>query len=85
LIRSHKDAVLRCGDNETVRTEIYTGRPLRVIKTDYIMDWEKNRKEEMKKLLGRGILPYKQDIEDKIGSGFSNRPCAFLTCLLQAN
>lgn len=41
------------------------GRPLRVRKTPYIMDWEENRKEEMMSLAGRGILPAEYDAEKR--------------------
>jgi hypothetical protein len=37
------------------------GRPLRVRKTPYILDWEENRREELKELTGKGILPVDHD------------------------
>jgi hypothetical protein len=42
---------------------IYTGRPLRVLKTEYNMDWELNRGPEMRDLLAKGVVPYKTDAE----------------------
>ena len=31
-----------------IRTIIYTGRPLRVKKTPFIMDWEENKQDQSK-------------------------------------
>ena len=49
--------------DETIRTLIFTGRPLRVLKNPYIMNWETERREEMQGLLDKGILPVQQDLE----------------------
>ena len=35
----HKDLVVKSGIEDNARTLIYTGRPLRVYKTDYVEDW----------------------------------------------
>ncbi|KAL3896838.1 MAG: hypothetical protein SGCHY_003815 [Lobulomycetales sp.] len=43
---AHQEAVLRCGLSDTIRTTVFTGRPMRVIKNEYIMDWE-----DMKKMM----------------------------------
>eukprot|EP01059_Diplonema_ambulator_P008011 TRINITY_DN1753_c0_g1_i1.p1 TRINITY_DN1753_c0_g1~~TRINITY_DN1753_c0_g1_i1.p1 ORF type:complete len:355 (+),score=100.37 TRINITY_DN1753_c0_g1_i1:56-1120(+) len=59
--KRHKDYVVNSSATDTIRTLIYTGRPLRVIKTDYVMDWENNRAEEIRKLTSSGTLPVKQD------------------------
>jgi len=61
----HKDSVVSCGYQDTIRTIIFTGRPLRVRKNDYIMDWEENRKDEITKLTNQGIIPVHHDIETK--------------------
>ena len=37
--KAHKDAVLSAGYEDTIRTLIYSGRPLRVRRTPYIDDW----------------------------------------------
>ena len=54
---SHKQAIINASNHDTIRSEIYTGRPLRIIKNDYAINWEINRKEEMRKLLKNGVLP----------------------------
>ena len=35
----HKDLIVSAGYDDTLRTLVYTGRPLQVRKTDYIADW----------------------------------------------
>jgi len=63
----HKEAVVTASHHDTVRTLIFSGRPMRVKKNPYIMDWEENRTEEMKKCLVSGHLPYTAD-EGKPGA-----------------
>jgi len=36
---------------------------MRVFKSDYIADWETNRKDEIKELTSKGIIPVDHDIE----------------------
>jgi NAD(P)H-dependent flavin oxidoreductase YrpB (nitropropane dioxygenase family) len=50
--------------DETIRTLIFTGRPLRVLKNPYIMNWETERREEMHSLLDNGVLPIQHDLEE---------------------
>jgi NAD(P)H-dependent flavin oxidoreductase YrpB (nitropropane dioxygenase family) len=49
--------------DETIRTLIFTGRPLRVRKNPYIMNWEVERRDEMQSLLSKGVLPINHDLE----------------------
>merc|ERR1712110_872326 len=42
----HKRRVINADYSDTVRTTIYSGRPMRVIKTPYVLDWEDNRAQE---------------------------------------
>lgn len=68
----HKKAVVNAGYHDTVRTIIYTGRPLRVLRTPYITDWEENRRDEIKELTGSGILPVMHDQEKKAKAGIED-------------
>ena len=61
--RAHRDAVVGCGWDDTVRTEVVTGRPLRVRKNGYLEAWE-GRREEMQRLLGEGVVPMERDLEE---------------------
>ncbi|PHH56263.1 putative nitronate monooxygenase [Ceratocystis fimbriata CBS 114723] len=61
--KEHKEAVRTAGYTDTIRTLIYTGRPLRVRKNPYIIDWETNRAQEIKDLTSKGKLPFEHDQE----------------------
>ncbi|KAH9027763.1 2-nitropropane dioxygenase [Lactarius hengduanensis] len=61
--KAHKQALLGAGHSDVVRTVIYTGRPLRVRRTPYVDDWEKNRQAEIKELTSKGIIPNEHELE----------------------
>jgi len=61
--KGHKEAIIKADYEDTIRTLIYSGRPMRVIKTPYIMNWETNRTKEMKELISQGIIAYKPDLK----------------------
>ncbi|KAG8959511.1 hypothetical protein FRC03_007879 [Tulasnella sp. 419] len=71
--KAHKEAVVTATLDDDIRTLIYTGRPLRVRKTPYVMDWEQNRQEEMKQLLANGVLPAEADVEKNPDKSFPAR------------
>jgi len=58
----HKKGVVGAGYHDTIRSVIYTGRPMRILKTKYVMDWENNRQDEIKKLTSEGTLPAVHDL-----------------------
>lgn len=55
--------IVSAGHEDIARTLIYTGRPLRVRKTPYVADWEENRREEIKELTSKGIIPNEHEME----------------------
>jgi len=61
----HQKSIIDAGYHDTVRTTIFTGRPLRCRKTPYISDWENNRAQEIQDLTSRGIIPLDYDKEKK--------------------
>lgn len=67
----HKQLVLSSSSSNTIRTLIYTGRPLRVVKTDYVMDWEENKATEIQETTARGVLPYQVALNQAAKSGES--------------
>ncbi|KAI9333778.1 2-nitropropane dioxygenase [Zopfochytrium polystomum] len=67
--KGHQEAVLKAGYHDTIRTIIYTGRPMRVLKTPYILNWEENRAAEIKALTSSGQLPVKVDSEARAEKG----------------
>merc|ERR1711916_131077 len=79
-----KQAIQKAGYADTIRTIIYTGRPMRVLKTPYIMDWEQNRSTEIRELTGKGVLPVQHDLDEKkkAGTEFSFKDQLNITPLL---
>ena len=67
----HQQAIIDAGFHDTIRTVIFTGRPMRVIKNPYIMHWEENRAQEIRELCDNGIIPYTVDLEEKPQAGGS--------------
>ena len=65
----HQQAVVNTSSDDTVRTTIFSGRPMRVMKNDYIMEWEQHRQSERDQLLAVGKRPYKTDLDrhEKMG------------------
>jgi len=65
----HKKSVVSADYADTIRSTIYTGRPMRIFKTPYVLDWEENRSKEMVELQNKGILASFVDVEDikKVG------------------
>lgn len=61
--KAHQEAVRTAGFDDTIRTIIFTGRPLRVRKNAYITNWETNRRDEITDLTKKGKIPVEYDIE----------------------
>ena len=59
----HKEAVVTASFEDTLRTLVVSGRPLRVKMNDYIKSWEVDRPAEVKQLCDSGIVPLQQDME----------------------
>ena len=60
----HKEEVVSAGFEDTLRTLVISGRPLRVKINDYIRGWEA-KPEEIKKLTEAGIVPMEMDMESE--------------------
>eukprot|EP00747_Dinoflagellata_sp_TGD_P140873 gnl/TRDRNA2_/TRDRNA2_176058_c0_seq1.p1 gnl/TRDRNA2_/TRDRNA2_176058_c0~~gnl/TRDRNA2_/TRDRNA2_176058_c0_seq1.p1 ORF type:complete len:382 (+),score=85.25 gnl/TRDRNA2_/TRDRNA2_176058_c0_seq1:84-1148(+) len=58
----HKQSMLTAGAEDTIRTVIYTGRPARMLKTPYVLEWEQKRKTEIEELTGKGIVPHSYEL-----------------------
>ncbi len=58
----HKNFIVKTNSDETVRTLIFSGRPMRVFKSNYIQDWQSKRPLERDELLKSGKRPYKTDL-----------------------
>ena len=61
----HKQAIVDSMPKNTVRTLIYSGRPLRTFTSEYVKDWEVNRSDEIKELCAQGQIPFQVDFRAK--------------------
>jgi len=59
----HKEAVVKADFQDTLRTLVISGRPLRVKTNAYIQEWE-NRPEDIRALTQKGIVPMEKDMEE---------------------
>lgn len=59
----HQQAVIESNVHDTVRTIIYTGRPLRVRMNPYVELWHGPRREEIDELTSQGIIPAEHDMQ----------------------
>mmetsp|Transcript_15324 Transcript_15324/g.34814 ORF Transcript_15324/g.34814 Transcript_15324/m.34814 type:complete len:352 (+) Transcript_15324:98-1153(+) len=62
--KSHKDKVLKATSNDTIRTLVVSGRPLRLIPNEWVKSWEK---EPMKiqEFCDQGVVPLQHDLRNK--------------------
>ncbi|KAJ7491985.1 2-nitropropane dioxygenase [Mycena latifolia] len=70
----HKELIVSAGFEDAVTTLIFTGRPLRVRRTDYIDNWNNNRQAEIKELTSKGILPHEAELEKHPEISLETRP-----------
>ncbi|PBK96410.1 NPD-domain-containing protein [Armillaria gallica] len=59
----HKQSIVKAGYDDIVRTVIYTGRPMSVLKTPYTSDWETRRRGEIETLTSKGLVPHNVELE----------------------
>jgi NAD(P)H-dependent flavin oxidoreductase YrpB (nitropropane dioxygenase family) len=57
----HKRKVLSASYEDTVRTIIYSGRPMRVFKTPYTLDFMENRRDEITEMQNKGMPAWMKD------------------------
>lgn len=62
---AHKKQVLSTGFDETTRTVIYSGRPMRVKRTPYVAEWNDTRAKEIEELTSKGIIPHVRELENR--------------------
>jgi NAD(P)H-dependent flavin oxidoreductase YrpB (nitropropane dioxygenase family) len=63
--RAHKEAVVSAGFEDTLRTLVVSGRPLRVRMNEYIAKWEA-QPEKIKELTEKGVVPIQKDFDDGV-------------------
>lgn len=60
----HKESVVTADFDDTIRTLVVSGRPLRVRMNEYIKGWEE-QPEKIKALTEKGLVPMMKDMEDE--------------------
>ena len=60
----YQETIKKSRSDDTIQSEIYTGRPMRHILNDYSKEWEFERQEEKRKLLSEGIIPFNHDAQN---------------------
>jgi NAD(P)H-dependent flavin oxidoreductase YrpB (nitropropane dioxygenase family) len=58
-----ENSLFEAGFDSTIKTLIFSGRPVRVFSTPYIQNCEKNRQQEIKDLTSCGIIPRDYDLD----------------------
>ena len=61
--QSHKEAVVSASFEDTLRTLVVSGRPLRVKMNDYIKNWE-DQPAEVNRLCESGIVPLQKEMDE---------------------
>jgi NAD(P)H-dependent flavin oxidoreductase YrpB (nitropropane dioxygenase family) len=70
--KKHIEAVIKATHESDIRTLLFTGRPLRVIKTPYIEKWEA-QPEKIKEFLNKGVIPAYHDMENDDEEGTNEK------------
>ena len=68
----HQQGVLQAGFHDTVRTTVYTGRPMRVLRDPLNTEWADNRQDALRQHRLDGTLPY--NLEDPPLELLTNMP-----------
>ena len=58
-----KRAIVEAGFDSTIKSTIWTGRPLRSLKTEYVRNWEEERQGELKDLQAKGVLALEHELD----------------------
>jgi NAD(P)H-dependent flavin oxidoreductase YrpB (nitropropane dioxygenase family) len=58
-----KKSIIESGFDSSIKSLVWTGRPLRALSNPYIADWEQNRQAEIKSLAERGIVPLQYELD----------------------
>lgn len=61
--KAAKQAIINGGFDATIKSTVWTGRPLQAIKTPYIANWEENRKGEIQALQAKGTLVMEHELD----------------------
>eukprot|EP00913_Durusdinium_trenchii_P027198 g25518.t1 len=64
----HKQRIMKAQSVDTTRTEIFTGRPCRVLKTEYVKSWD-GKEQDLQDAaahssLKQGVVPWVEDMKE---------------------
>merc|ERR1712137_691634 len=59
----HKKKVVEADYSDTIRTIIYSGRPMRVFKTPYNVEYEEKRQHEIREMQDAGMPAFVKDVD----------------------
>ena len=62
----YKQGVVKCTDEDTIITRAYSGKPMRVLKNDYIADWER-RPQDIKPFPMQAMISHQAGVMGGIG------------------
>merc|ERR1712137_509136 len=62
--KSHKDLVVNSGSNDTIRTLVLSGRPLRMIPNKWVSEWEA-QPAKIAEYCEKGIVPMEHDMKNR--------------------
>jgi len=77
----HKSNLVKASVDDTVRTLIYSGRPLRTFRTPYVDSWEK-RQNEIQALTSQGIVPHWKEERERAKKGEELPPSQTMMMLM---
>merc|ERR1712139_407760 len=60
----HKQKVIKSDYTDTMRSTIYTGRPMRIFRTAYTEEFEKDRADEIVEMSNFGIPAFIKDLKN---------------------
>eukprot|EP01059_Diplonema_ambulator_P007447 TRINITY_DN1690_c1_g3_i2.p1 TRINITY_DN1690_c1_g3~~TRINITY_DN1690_c1_g3_i2.p1 ORF type:complete len:355 (+),score=84.39 TRINITY_DN1690_c1_g3_i2:61-1125(+) len=55
--KGHRESLIEAESRDTIRTLVYSGRPVRTYLSPYVRDWEENRQDEIKAAVAAGKIP----------------------------
>ncbi|KAF9886171.1 hypothetical protein FE257_011996 [Aspergillus nanangensis] len=64
-----KQAIIDASFDSTMRSTLWTGRPLRALATPYIRNWELNRRAEIEALQRKGIIVLDHELDKLAAEG----------------
>jgi NAD(P)H-dependent flavin oxidoreductase YrpB (nitropropane dioxygenase family) len=65
----HKQRVVEADYGDTIRTIIYSGRPMRVFRTPYNVEYEETRQNEIKEMQAAGLPAWVKDVDPEVFVG----------------